>query len=491
MQYSDESLQAIEGIGPERLWHFFYEISRIPRESGNEEGMRRYLLAFAKTHGIEALCDPTGNIVFHAGPTKGCEKIPSVALQGHMDMVCVKDEGVVHDFTKDPLRLRRDGDHLKAVGTTLGADNGIAIALILDLFSDLQAQHGPLEAIFTVSEETGLEGAFGLDASMIKSRLLLNLDSEEEGVFYIGCAGGVEVDATLPIEWKDIPLEDEQWSLVVDNLLGGHSGAEVDKQRANAIACSARFLRELDTVSTIRIASVLGGTKRNVIPSLCKTVFSIPKEDHAKALRVASQVLRDIQAEYAFSDPQANLTIAVQKRTCRKASSPAQSRKLIDALFITPYGVDRMSMSIPGLVETSSNLAVIRMTDRSFEIVTSQRSSIISSRDYITERTRAALETCGATCELQNPYPAWTPDINSPLAGLCTKTWKTFVGTPAKITAIHAGLECGIINSLIPGMDSVSIGPNLYGVHSTGETCSISSTARIAAFLRHLLITIQ
>ena len=491
MQYSKNSLQATEGLEPRRLWQYFSEISQIPRESGNENGMRKYLLSFAKDHGIEALADRCGNVVMRMEATKGFEKVPSVALQGHMDMVCVKDEDVEHDFTKDPLKLQRNGDLLSAVGTSLGADNGIAIALILDLFSDPDAKHGPLEAIFTVSEETGMNGAFGLDATLIKSRKLLNLDSEEEGIFYIGCAGGVEINATLPVEWEQVPADYEQWDLVVSGLLGGHSGAEIGKQRANAISCVTRYLHTLNSESSVMLVHIDGGTKRNVIPSMCKASFLIPSQDHDKAISLAKEVLKDIKSEYSVSDPHISLSVSPSGRTVDSATSHAQSRKLINAVYITPHGVDRVSMTIKGLVETSSNLAVIKLHEDQFEITTSHRSSILSSRDYITKRTVAALETSGARCTLQNPYPSWTPDPKSPLAGFCSQAWQAYTGKPAEITAIHAGLECGIINSLVPGMDSLSLGPDLKGVHSTKETVSVSSTARVAAFLRHLLVTIQ
>ena len=486
-----ESLQAIEGLEPQRLWRYFYDLSCIPRESGNEEGVRQYLLAFAKDHGLESHVDAMGNVIFRLNATKGLEQLPSVALQGHMDMVCVKDEGVVHDFLTDPLTLHREGDMLCAVGTSLGADNGIALALILDLFSDPLATHGPLEAIFTVTEETGLIGAFGLDPTKIHSRRLLNLDSEEEGVFYIGCAGGNEVDATLQVEWDTVPAGYSQWELVVDGLLGGHSGAEVDKQHANAIACTMRFLHTLNEKSSVMVAALDGGTKRNVIPSVCKTTFLIPTDHHDLALATAKTVGSELSFEYSLSDPDIRLTLNPRPLTHTKAPSQAQSRKVINAVYITPYGVHRVSMAIKGLVETSSNLATVRLQGNEFKIVTSHRSSILSSRDELAAISAAALQTSGATIEIMNGYPAWTPNPKSPLAQICAKAWEEHTGTAPKITAIHAGLECGIINSLVLGMDSISLGPNLWGVHSTDEKVSISSTERIAAYLRHLLATIR
>jgi dipeptidase D len=486
-----QSLQAIEGLEPQRLWRYFNELSCIPRESGNEEGVRQYLLAFAKEHGLESQVDAVGNVILYLKATKGLEHVPSVALQGHMDMVCVKDEGVVHDFLKDPLTLHREGDFLSAVGTTLGADNGIAIALILDLFSDPLATHGPLEAIFTVTEETGLVGAFGLDPTLIHSRRLLNLDSEEEGVFYIGCAGGNEADATLGVEWAMVPAGYSQWDLVVDGLLGGHSGSDVDKQHANSIACAMRFLHTLNEKSSIMLAALDGGTKRNVIPSVCKATFLIPAEHQELAIATAKAVEAELSFEYSVSDPGVRLTLSPRPLTYARASSLAQSRKLINAVYITPYGVHRVSKTIKDLVETSSNLAIARLQGNEFKIVTSHRSSVLSSRDNLAAITAAALQTSGASVKVGNGYPAWTPNPKSPLAKICAKAWEEHTGTTPKITAIHAGLECGIINSLVVGMDSISLGPNLWGVHSTDEKVSVSSTARVAAYLRHLLATIR
>jgi dipeptidase D len=486
-----ESLKAIEGLEPQRLWHYFFEISCIPRESGNEAGVRVYLLDFAKKNGFESHTDAVGNVILRAKATKGYEGKPSVALQGHMDMVCVKAEGVEHDFQKDPLTLRRDGDNLCAVGTTLGADNGIAIALILDLFTDPAAQHGPLEAIFTVAEETGLNGAFGLDPSQIHSRKMLNLDSEEEGVFYIGCAGGNEVDATLVVDEEPVPDDYIQMDLLVDGLQGGHSGADVDQQRANSIVCTMRYLHALNKQSTVMIAKIDGGTKRNVIPSVCKTTILLPAQDQQKAISLVQRIMEDLRSEYSVSDPDVRISLTPKEKSFELAPSREQSRKLIDAVFITPNGVDRMSMTIEDLVETSSNLAVITLKDNTFSVITSHRSSVLSSRDNIADRAQTALASCGAATQIVNAYPAWTPDISSPLAKFCADAWKSHTGSQAKITAIHAGLECGIINSLVPGMDSVSLGPDLNGVHSTDEVLSIGSTARIAGFLRHLLTCIQ
>ena len=486
MTRSEISKKAIEGLEPQRLWNYFLDLTKIPRESGNEGGVRQYLVDFANAEGFAYHIDKSGNVIIKAPASPGMEHVPSLALQGHMDMVCVKDDGVSIDFAKDPLTVERDGDWLRARGTTLGADNGIAIALILDLFTDKEATHGPLEAILTVSEETGLEGAFGLDASKISSRRMINLDSEEEGVFYIGCAGGVEVNAHVPVDRQRLDNDDKQLEIVVDGLLGGHSGGEIHKQRANSLSCMARVLRAIADESPIRLISIEGGTKRNVIPSHCKATISLPPQDETKAFSITAKVEEALRKEFAKADPLLRVSCTETQKATGEASTRKQTCELINALLLAPHGVDRMSQAIEGMVETSSNLASIRTNPTEFTIVTSHRSSVPSARDMVARRAILAFETANATCSLENPYPAWTPDPSSPLAGFCARAWDSHMEGTAKITAIHAGLECGIINSLVEGMDSVSLGPTLRDVHSTKERVSISSTTKIARFLRHL-----
>jgi dipeptidase D len=491
MTTPEQANPAVAGSPYERLWNYFMDISRIPRESGNEAGVREYLIDFAKKYNFPSYIDQSGNVIIKSPATADMENIPSLALQGHMDMVCVKDEGVDHDFTKDPIKLQREGDWLHARGTTLGADNGIAIALILDLLSDSTAKHGPLEAIFTVSEETGLEGAFGLDASRIESRKMLNLDSEEEGIFYIGCAGGVEVRGTIARECTPAASDELPMEIVVDGLRGGHSGGEIHKQRANAITCMARVLRTIADTVPVRIVTINGGTKRNVIPSSCRATILIPSKAEDSVLSLVNSMYKDIKFEFAQADPDLKIEARKTREVETGASSVADSLALINALFLAPHGVEAMSQTLEGIVETSSNLAAISTTASQFAIITSHRSSIASSRDMVAKKAQLAFETAKAKCSLENPYPAWTPDPTLPLAQFCAQAWKEQMGAEAEVTAIHAGLECGIINSLIEGMDSVSLGPNLEEVHSTKERVSISSTEKISEFLRHLCTVIN
>jgi dipeptidase D len=478
---------AIKGLEPERVWQYFYEISQIPRESGNEEGIRQYLLSFAKKHSLQAIVDKTGNVIIRKQASKGFEGRPSIALQGHMDMVCVKTADSTHDFSTDPIELVRDGDFIHAKDTSLGGDNGIAVAIALDILSDPDLQHGPLEAIFTVSEETGLTGAFGLEPQDVQSKLLLNLDSEEEGVLYIGCAGGIEVDVRLEATMEQVPSGYAAYTIEASGLLGGHSGGEIHKQRANAIKAVARALQ---MIPTKMVFSATGGTKRNVIPSTCTIGFAAPASDEQKIRQIVAETGAKLSAEHAVSDPDIALSLA-SVPVPATAASARQSEAFVRSLYIAPHGVDAMSMTIPGIVETSSNLAILRFEEGIFSVVSSHRSSVLSARDDVAMRFGESFRSCGATVTYEGAYPSWTPDPSSKLTASCARAYEEYAHEKPKVTAIHAGLECGIINSRIPGMDSVSFGPNMFDVHSVKERISVSSVKRIHGFTCHLLSTIE
>ncbi|HPZ16169.1 MAG TPA: aminoacyl-histidine dipeptidase [Sphaerochaeta sp.] len=478
---------AVRGIAPQSVWKYFSDISSIPRESGNEAGMQAYLTSFAKEHSLDYTVDGTGNVIIRKEAAPGFESKPSVALQGHMDMVCVKDEGVVHDFATDPLTLVRDGDILKAQGTTLGADNGIAVALILSILGDTEALHGPLEGIFTVEEETGLTGAFGLEERNIKSRLLINLDSEEEGIFYIGCAGGIETRVTKAVNWKETEQKAKAFLLTAGGMQGGHSGGEIHKQRANAIKAAARVLTHLPSFS---LFSAEGGTKRNVIPSLAKFGFVIDAKDEQLLFDTLTQVQEELKSEYEYADPDLTLTLQEAEKPAMVVDR-SESKQFITALYAAPHGVDAMSMSIPGIVETSTNLAIISLDKEHAKVIASHRSSILSSRDDVAKRFGAIFSLIGADVTFEGAYPSWKPNPHSKLTAFCAKAYEEYTGKEPVVTAIHAGLECGIINSRVEGMDSVSFGPTMWDVHSTKERISISSVAWLDGFTRHLLEIIE
>lgn len=476
-----------EGLKDQNLWNYFYELSQIPRESGNEEGVRQFLLKFAKQHSLEAVVDTIGNVILRKKAYPGYEGRSSVALQGHMDMVCVKTEGSNHDFATDPIKLVREGDVLRAKDTTLGGDNGIAVAMAMDILADPKAKHGPLEAIFTVSEETGLTGAFNIEKDLIQSRLLINLDSEEEGVLYIGCAGGLEVDAKLKADMQTIPADYEGFTLTAKGLLGGHSGGEIHKQRANAIKSVARAL---SAVETKMLYAASGGSKRNVIPSLCSISFAAPSSARRAIEATVKKCEIELQEEYSKSDPDIVLEL-VKAELPKKAAAAKQSEAFIRSLYIAPHGVDAMSMTIKGIVETSSNLAILKFSEGVFSVTSSHRSSILSSRDDIAHRMGEAMKSGGSEVEYVGAYPSWKPNPDSALTKFCAKAYEAYSGKKPQITAIHAGLECGIINSRVPGMDSVSFGPNMNDVHSVKERLSLSSVENIMGFTRHVLEIIE
>jgi len=472
-----------------KVFENFKAISAIPRESGNEEGIRNYLVKWAKDNNLKGVVDKIGNVVVYCEATKGYENVAPLALQGHMDMVCVKTLDSKHDFKKDGIEIYEDGDFLRARDTSLGGDNGIAVAMIMDVFTDSNCKHGPLEAIFTVSEETGLTGAFNLDVSLIKSRKLINLDSEDEGIIFIGCAGGSDVTAKLKVTEKPLPSEFETISLEVKNLKGGHSGGEIHLQRANANKLLARILHQITKTVDVMLSDFKGGTKHNVIPFQAKTVFSFDKKYEGKVFDIIENMENNIKNEYKVQDPDITFIKETVKET--KAVDEKVSKAFINSLFLTPHGVQAMSFAIKGIVETSANLAIVNFENETFSVSTSQRSNVESSRDNISEVVAQALRTSGAKVEIGNGYPSWAPNPDSELAAFCSKAYKELTGKEAEVTAIHAGLECGIINSKIDGMDSVSIGPNIWDVHSTSEHLSISSTLNVLAFLKHLLEIIK
>lgn len=466
-------------LNDKKLWKAFNEISKYPRESGNEEGIRNYLLSWASQHSFEARTDSTGNVVIYAPATKGFEDLPPVALQGHMDMVCVKKADSKHDFLVDPISITTDGVTVRARGTSLGADNGIAIAMVLAILSDPEAEHGPVEAIFTVEEETGLAGVYGLDTELVKARRLINLDSEEEGLIYIGCAGGLDLEATM--KYKTETAEGTPLKVTVSGLLGGHSGGEIHKERGNAIKILARYLNRLPSVS---IASIEGGTRHNVIPSTASAVITVA--DKEIALSAAASLQAELSNEYKASDPGVTLSVAETEMPL-VTMKRKKGQKLIDLLFASPHGVKTMSTTIKGVVETSDNLAKVRLENGKAVVSYSIRSNVDSRKMLLSYEIQTIAENLGFKTKATGSYPAWEPDPKSKLTKEVSKAYAKIMGKKPVVTAIHAGLECGIINDRIPGMDSVSIGPELRDVHSVNENLNVESAERICDFVKKLL----
>ncbi len=480
------SSPAIVGLEPAALWGYFAGLSRIPRESKHEKGAGDYVVRIAKELGLEYGRDAVGSVVVRKPASPGREHVPSVCLQGHLDMVCVARPGKRHDFAKDPIMLVREGDELGADGTTLGADNGIAVATCLAIMADRALVHGPLELLFTIDEETGLTGAQRLGPGMLRSRTLINLDSEDEGVLCVGCAGGRDTTATWALACEPVRAGWTALEVRVTGLKGGHSGVEIHKGRGNAIKMLARVLGALAPLGA-RIARLEGGSKRNAIPAEAAAVVCVPKAklDEARALvAVTRDVLR---AEIGTVEPVLDVLAGPAKSKPARVYRRAFQRQVLRTLAGLPHGVTKMSADIPGLVETSTNVAVLRQTPRNLTLATSQRSMVASEIHEIIDGVTAILELGGATVSGTDAYPGWKPNLESKVLETAVRTHADLYGSEPKVEAIHAGLECGIIGEKYPGMDMVSLGPTIHGAHSPDERVDIPSVARYWDYLLAVL----
>jgi len=478
-------------------FNYFKQICGIPRESGNEDGIRSFLLAWARENNFRARTDSAGNVIVYRDATEGYENVPPVCLQGHMDMVCVKTPESNHNFLTDPIETVEKDGFLYARDTSLGADNGIALAMTMALFTDPDAKHGPLEALFTFSEETGMFGAFGLDGNLIKSRRMINLDSEEEGIIYIGCAGGTDVHGTFCSDLQSVPEDWEPVFIKVGGMKGGHSGGEIHRQRANAIKVLSLMLCALEQEDRpFMLSSIDGGTRRNVIPSEASCVICLPTETKKASMKLILNAFEQAKALYAIEDPGmfndhycSNHNSSLKKP--EKAFSVQDSKSIARALFCLPHGVASMSKAVEGVVETSQNLAIIKTEGNKVDVDISVRSLVEYAKATQVRVNEYILKNFGFEVETGGDYPSWAPDRESALCAFCAKAWKDVTGKDAVITSIHAGLECGIINSRVPGMDSVSLGPDLFDVHSVNEHLSVASATRVYDFVKHLLSIIR
>jgi dipeptidase D len=478
---------AIEGLQPALVWKYFAEIARIPRCSKHEEKIRKYVLDVAKRLNLPARTDSVGNVVVKKPASPGKERVKRLCLQGHLDMVCEKNKGKTHDFSKDPLTLVRKGNMLTADGTTLGADNGIAVATNLAIMEDKSLVHGPLEFLFTIDEETGLTGAASLPADFLESRTMMNLDSEEEGALYVGCSGGRDTKGSWKVAFDAAPKGAVAAKLSVTGLKGGHSGLEIDKGRANAVKLLTRALLALEKLG-VRVASMEGGNKHNAIPREAEATVFVPAKSWADAEKVVSDFAKAAKAEVATVDPGLSLTLGkLDGKKPNKVMKKAQLSKLLRAVSALPHGVTKMSADIPGLVETSTNVAVVATEKGTVRVVTSQRSSVASEIDEIAHTVKSVFELAGARVEQGDGYPGWKPNMKSPILKLAKQTYKELYGKEPEVKAIHAGLECGIIGERIGDMDMVSFGPTMEGVHSPDERLHIDTVERFWKFVLGIL----
>lgn len=458
----------------------FKEITRIPRESGHEELMGAYLRSFAEKRNLECRVDEVGNVCIVKEASPGKEKVPTLVLQGHQDMVCEKTRGVEHDFLKDPVNYVVEDGWMIAKDTTLGADDGIGVAAMLALL-DSDLPMGKIECVFTVSEETGMDGAFGMETGFFTGRTLINLDSEDEGQMFIGCAGGLDTFARFSWTSENFAPGHAPVKIEIGGAVGGHSGDDIDKGRANTIQLMARFLfSELPFGE--QLIMLRGGNKPNAIARECEAIIAVP--DRKATIARFNKFAAEVSAEYARTEPGMTFHAAEFRCTEKPIQSDVATR-FIQALFACPHGVETMSMDIPGLVETSTNLASVNMRRQGvIEVVTSQRSAITSARRMMAAKVEACFKLAGAEVEHTSEYPGWKPDVDSHILKLCVESYRKLFGRDPEVKAIHAGLECGLFGEKFGELDMISFGPTLRGVHAPGERLELSSLDK---FTDHLV----
>jgi len=476
-----------KNLEPHKVWQYFYEITQIPRPSKNEDKIITYLENFAKSKNLEYKKDRVNNIVIRKPASKGGENKPMVALQCHVDMVCEKNNDVDKDFLKDPIEAYINGEWVKAKGTTLGADDGIGVAMQLAILDSDIDGIGPIECLFTVDEETGLTGANGLENDMIKSKYLINLDSEDEGQIFIGCAGGKNTLGFLPIKYQS-GQEKNSVEVFVSGLQGGHSGDDIEKKRGNAIKLLTRIVYDLlNSNETIQLVNIEGGNLHNAIPREATAVLCYDNEDdYNKIKNIIADYQNIFKTELKISDPGVKITIT-KKDITNKWLDREMAFRLIRLLYVLPHGVFAWSQDIPDFVETSTNLASIKKQDEQYIITTSQRSSLESAKENICNKVKSAFELAQANVEVNDGYPGWTPNPESYLLKLVAEETEKVLNKKPVIRAIHAGLECGLFSEKFPGLEMVSIGPEMKGVHSPDERLLIPSVKRTFDILINVL----
>ena len=469
----------------------FEQISSIPRCSKHEERIANWLKEWALSHGLSFKFDSVNNVLITVPPSVGYEKSPTVVIQGHMDMVCEKAESSTHDFSKDPIKLVYDGDWLRADGTTLGADNGIALAMALELAQDRTIAHPLLELLFTVDEETSMQGVNALTPDFISGKVFLNLDSEEDGVFIVGCAGGVTTRIEMGVDRVPVPESYSICKLLVEGMVGGHSGVDIHEKRANANKVLAAAIDKLMDLNILLI-SADGGKAHNAIPRYSKAVLAYPADNLEEMGLIIAQLQSELRLEYADREPGLTLRIEQEKFDAEiRAISPGTAVKLVGLLLSLPHGVVSMSADLPGLVETSSNLATIKSSQDSVTIVISQRSSDMGKLAHLTDKINTMARSAGGMVHNSEGYPSWKPDMDSLLLQQCKEAYSSVCCENPRIEAIHAGLECAIIGSKFAGLDMISFGPTIKNPHSPDERLYIPSVLRTWEFLVTLLASFK
>ena len=476
----------ISELQPFPVFRYFSAIAGIPHGSGNEKRLSDYIVSVAQEKGLRTVQDDARNVVVYVSAAPGCEQAPPLILQAHIDMVCEKNADTNHDFETDPLSLYIEGDFLQARGTTLGADNGVGAAMMLALL-DTDAPHPPLELLFTTDEETGMSGAIRLDASLLSARRLLNLDSDEEGIFCTSCAGGLRATVTVPIARQPAAPGAKPYALRVRGLVGGHSGIEIGKERANSNRVLARAFYGLSQELSFGLSHIQGGLKDNAIPREADATLWLNPADEEKALLCTGKLAQAFQNEYRKSDPGLNLSLTPVDSQEAAVFDEASCRNVIAALLLLPNGIQNMNLDIAGLPETSNNIGIVRTADNGVSITSALRSSVVSRKFGLADQIKVVADTLGASYESHGDYPAWEYAPESSVRDACFTVYRALYGTEPAAAAIHAGLECGLFSEKMPGIDMISFGPNIYEAHTPQEKVSLSSVERVWRYLLALL----
>lgn len=475
-------MSTILSLAPQNVWKHFYSLTQVPRPSGHLTKIQEFLLNFGKSVGVESFQDEAGNIIYLKPATPGMENRKKVILQAHMDMVPQKNNDTVHDFENDPIETYIDGDWVKAKGTTLGADDGMGVAAIMAVMEDKTLKHGPLVALITADEETGMYGAFGLKPGTVDGDILLNLDSEEEGELYIGCAGGEDLTAVL--EYKEVETDPADIALKVTlkGLRGGHSGLEINEGRANANKLMARFMNQVIAYDEACLVSWQGGNMRNAIPRECEVVITVPADEEADVMEYVKECEALWNEEYHVHETPISFT--AERVELPKLMVPDEIRdNLIDAIYACQNGVMRMIPTIPDTVETSSNLAIVTIGGGKAEIKILARSSRDSMKDYLNTALESCFSMAGMDVTRSGGYSGWEPNVDSPILKAMKESYQAQFGKEPAVKVIHAGLECGIIGAVVPGLDMISFGPTLRSPHSPDERCLIPTVGKFYDFV--------
>lgn len=471
-----------QGLKPEKLWRYFFELNQIPRESKHEAQAGQYIISVAKEHGLPFKQDSVGNILVTKPASAGSENKPKVCLQGHLDMVCEKNSGTEHDFRKDPIKMVIDGDYVRADGTTLGADNGIGVAAALTVMTATDLMLPPMEFLFTIDEETGLTGANALKPGFVTADILMNCDSEEDGALYIGCAGGKDTKIELTIEWINVPAGYQPLQIKFTGLKGGHSGLDIALGRANANKLLNRLLWNANDRHDFYLASLSGGSKHNAIPREAEALLVVKSGDLGKLKSLVSDFEQIFKEEYRGIESDIAIAIKDADQPPKVFSKDFQTR-LFNMLYALPHGVVAMSSAIPDLVETSTSLAIVQTDEKNVTVLTSQRSSVETAKVDIADQVKATGLLAGGAVHQGGGYPGWKPNMESKILEMMKSAYKDLYGKIPEVKAIHAGLECGIIGETVPGIDMISFGPTIKNPHSPDEVVEINTVERFWGLL--------